>query len=168
MNKTKHVAIRLYLYFLLFLFCITGGLSMFVLAPVYKHAFAPLSSYRDFKIIRVWLHVFKIMWRSISNKTYRSLYPFKMTDPPKIGHDKNNMRIKESWLGAEDNCDLCQESCCMQIQCPMMDEKRRCLCYGSWYFGYFFCGRYPESQSLIDLYQCPKWEMYSMAESGYQ
>jgi hypothetical protein len=42
----------------------------------------------------------------------------------------------------------------------MLDKDgKKCLSYGSLYFGYLFCGRYPQNQGQIDLYQCPKWEV---------
>jgi hypothetical protein len=163
MPVRKHVIIRLYLYFLLFLFFITGGLMMFVLAPLYKSAFAPCASYKDFtlsKVLRIWAHVYKVIWRSLSDKTYRDMYPSKITDAPKFYNDRRFVRIKESWNGADENCDLCPDSCCKQLKCPMLDKSGlRCLSYDSIYFGYLFCGRYPENQSQINLYQCPKWEI---------
>ncbi|MCL2699241.1 MAG: hypothetical protein FWE68_02925 [Defluviitaleaceae bacterium] len=158
METVKHVTIRLYLSLLLVLFFITGGLALIILAPVYKSAFAPLASYRDFKFSRVWAHIYKVMWRSLSDKSYRDMYPSKLTDPPRPNNSHSPVRIKESWRGADDNCDMCQNSCCAQITCPMLKD-RRCLSYGSLYFGYYFCGRHPENQSQMDLYQCPKWEM---------
>jgi len=153
----KHVIIRVYLYFLLLLFFISGGLSLFFLAPLYKGAFAPGASYRDFAPFKVWVHVYKIMWRSMSNKGYRDLYPSKLSDPPEFGNAKV-MRVKDSWQGDKDNCDLCKSSCCAQINCPMLKSKR-CLSYGSLYFGYLYCGRYPSNQGQVDLYDCPKWEV---------
>jgi hypothetical protein len=159
-SALKHTVIRLYIYVLLFLFFFTGGLTMFVLAPLYKRAFAPLASYRDFsgRIGRVWGHIYKVMWRSLSSKRYRDLYPSKLTDPPMYGNSPD-MRIRDSWSGAPDNCDGCRLSCCRQIGCPLMDANHRCLCYGSLYFGYLYCGRYPSSQGQVDLYDCPKWEV---------
>ncbi|MCL2566131.1 MAG: hypothetical protein FWE24_10080 [Defluviitaleaceae bacterium] len=142
------------------MFFITGGLAMFVLAPIYKRAFAPLASYKDVRPLVVWAHIYKIMWRSISSKGYRDLYPQKLTDPPEFSNSPT-MRIKESWQGASDNCDLCPLSCCAQINCPMLSKNGRCLSYGSLYFGYLFCGRYPSNQGQIDLYDCPKWEVGS-------
>ena len=159
MSTLKHVMIRLYLYFLLFLFFITGGLAMFVFAPLYKAAFAPGAPWRGLHAFRLWAHVYKIMWRSISRKGYRDLYPSKITDPPQFRNDPAVMRIRESWQGAKDNCDICPRSCCAQINCPMLDDGGRCLSYGSIYFGYYFCGRYPSNQGQVDLYDCPKWEV---------
>jgi hypothetical protein len=158
-HTLKHTSIRLYLYLLLALFFITCGLAMFVLAPLYKRAFAPRASYRDFRVFRVWAHIYKVMWRSISKKGYRDLYPSKLTDPPQYTNDYAVMRIRESWKGSKDNCDGCALSCCAQIECPMLDAGGRCLSYGSAYFGYLFCGRYPSNQGQVDLYNCPKWEV---------
>lgn len=139
---------------------------MLIFAPLYKMAFAPEASYgdfcRDFRFFRLWAHIYKIMWRSLFDRSYREMYPFKLTDPPKFANDIHMVRIRESWReseGSDENCDMCAESCCAQLKCPMLDEKGRCLSYGSLYFSYLFCGRYPENQSQIDLYQCPKWEM---------
>ena len=161
MITVKHAAIRLYLSLLLALFFLTGGLAMVVLAPVYKGAFAPNASYGDFRVLRLWAHMYKIMWRSISSKGYRDLYPSKLTDPPMLQNDQHVMRIRKSWGGASDNCDKCKSPCCAQISCPMTNEAGRCLSYGSLYFGYYYCGRYPNNQGQVDLYQCPKWEVSS-------
>jgi len=132
---------------------------MILFAPVYKMAFAPLAMYRDLNIPRVWAHVYKVMWRSISKKSYRDMYPAKMSDPPRYDNKHSLVRIKDSWQGDSNNCDLCQNSCCKQIKCPMLDKDGRCFSYGSLYFGYMLCGRYPENQRQMDLYQCPKWEV---------
>ena len=158
-TSLRHLVIRLYLTLLLILFFFTGGLALFLLAPLYKGAFAPRASYRDFRPVRVWAHVYKVIWRSLSNSHYRELYPFKMTDPPMYDNSQSPVQIKASWPGSPDNCDACQNTCCAQITCPMFGEDGRCLSYGSAYFGYYFCGRYPENQGQMDLYNCPKWEV---------
>jgi hypothetical protein len=159
MAAVKHAVVRLYLFSLLLLFFITGGLAMFLLAPLYKKTFAPGAPWRAIRPLRVWAHVYKVMWRSISSKGYRDLYPSKLSGPPEFENDQSVMRIRESWRGAKDNCDVCQLSCCAQIKCPMLDAGGRCISYGSVYFGYYFCGRYPSNQGQVDLYDCPKWEV---------
>ena len=162
MLKFKHIIIRVYLYFLLVAFFITGGISALALAPLYKGAFAPRASYGDFQVLRIWAHVYKVIWRSLSDKGYNDLYPSKLADPPVFENDSAVMRIRESWRGSADNCDKCLNSCCKQLKCPMLDKDGlRCLSYGSAYFGYLFCGRYPSTQGQVDLYNCPKWEVRS-------
>ncbi|MCL2618069.1 MAG: hypothetical protein FWD98_03335 [Defluviitaleaceae bacterium] len=154
----QHIAARLYLRVLLVLFFVSGGLSLVVLAPLYKGAFAPNASYSDFSFVRLWAHMYKVLWRSLSNRQYREMYPSRLSDPPIQNNDRSRMRIKTSWCGSNDNCDMCANPCCEQITCPLMVDKR-CLSYGSLYFGYYYCGRYPNSQSQVDLYKCPKWEV---------
>lgn len=156
-----HVIARLYLYLLFILFFITGGIAMFVLAPLYKMAFAPSAPIRELRIFSLWAHVYKVMWRSISDKSYRDMYPSKITDPPKLHTDRSLVRIKPTWTGEEGNCDVCKASCCVQLKCPLMASNGRCLGYNSLFFNYFYCGRYPENQSQIDYYDCPKWELKS-------
>jgi len=155
----KHIIIRLYLYFLLVIFFLTGGLAIFIFAPLYKLAFAPRAKWRSINAPRVWVHVYKIAWRSLSSKGYRDLYPCKLGDPPVFSNDPAIMRIRENWQGAADNCDACGDSCCARLNCPLLDNNGRCLSYGSIYFGYYFCGRYPSNQGQVNLYNCPKWEV---------
>ena len=158
MATFKHVIIRLYLYFLFVLFFITGGFAMFVLAPLYKSAFVPGAAYRDLHPFRLWSRAYKVVWRTLTDKSYRAAFPGMLTAPPKSHTDLRWVRVKESWRGEEKNCDLCQASCCVQVECAMLGADKRCMGYGSLFFAYFYCGRYPESQSQIDYYQCPKWE----------
>ena len=159
MAAVKHVVVRLYLYFLFFMFFITGGLAMFIFAPLYKGAFAPRTPFKKLPILRIWVHVYKVMWRSLFDKGYRDMYSSKITDPPQLNTPRNLVRVQATWLGAEDNCDACEKSCCAQLECPLFSKNGRCLGYDSLFFDYFYCGRYPENQSQIDYYKCPKWEL---------
>lgn len=160
METLKHVLIRLYLYLLFALYFITGGIAMIVLAPLYKHAFAPRVPLRELPPIgRLWAHVYKVMWRSISDKSYRNMYPSKITDPPKLHTDRSLVQVAASWNGEEGNCDACKKTCCGALQCPLFGKNGRCMGYDSLFFNYFFCGRYPENQAQIDYYDCPKWEL---------
>ena len=164
MATFKHVLIRLYLFFLMTVFFITGGLSMFVLAPLYKAAIAPNAAYSEFYPLRIWAHMYKIIWRSLTQKSYRELYPFRMTDPPQQYNDLTAMKVRGDWQGGQDNCDNCADRCCAQIKCPLLDNNGRCLSFDSLYYGYLFCGRYPSNQGQIDLYNCPKWEVVTENE----
>ena len=156
----KHVIIRLYLYLLFALFFVTGGLTMFVLAPLYKNAFAPKASFLNLPPISLlWKQTYKVIWRTMTDKSYRDMYPGKITDPPKLHTDRALVRIASGWHGAENDCDACTNTCCHQLACPLMGDNGRCMGYDSLFFNYFYCGRYPENQAQIDYYDCPKWEL---------
>ena len=163
MRSLRHIIARLYLYFLFSLFFVTGGLAMLVLAPLYKAAFAPLAPVRDLRVLDLWVHMYRVVWRTVSDKNYRSMYSSKISDPPKLHTDRSLVRIKDSWHGAENDCDVCKAACCVQLKCPLLGQDGRCLGYGSLFFTYFYCGRYPENQSQIDYYDCPKWELNNEA-----
>ena len=130
---------------------------MFAFLPLYKGAFAPGASYRDLSF-RMAVQMYRIAWRTLTDKKYRSLFPVALTAPPRMYTDMGKVRVKESWQGEPDNCDICDAHCCIGLKCPLLDKNGRCLSYGSLYFGYFNCGRFPETQAQIDYYDCPKWE----------
>ena len=134
---------------------------MFVLAPLYKGAFAPSAAYRDLSPFRLWARAYNVAWRTLTDKSYRAAFPGMLADPPKSHTDLSRVRVKESWHGAEKNCDVCKASCCIQVDCPLVGTDMRCMGYGSLFFAYFYCGRYPENQKQIDYYACPKWEARS-------
>jgi len=159
MGKIKFFMVRLYVYTLLVLFFLTGGLSMFILAPLYKHAFVPNARLKDIKILALWRHAYKIMWRNLTDKNYQAAFSVEMGGAPKIHTDRTLVRVKQSWAGGPDDCDLCGALCCTSLDCPLLDKNKRCMSYNSLFFGYLNCGRYPENQKQIDYYQCPKWEV---------
>lgn len=159
MNSPKHALVRIYLYILFIIFFITGGLAMFILFPLYKNAFAPKSPYKNLRILSLWSHVYVVIWRSITDKSYRGMYSSKITDPPKLHTDRTLVRVQSTWTGAENDCDACKDPCCAQLKCPLFGKDGRCMGYDSLFFNYFYCGRYPENQSQIDYYACPKWEL---------
>jgi hypothetical protein len=68
MNAIKHALIRVYLYILLILFCVTFGLAVVPLAPLYKAAFAPRASLKELSFFPIWTHVYRIIWRSLTDK----------------------------------------------------------------------------------------------------
>jgi len=158
-NAGYNVLARLYLYLLFVLFIATGGVAMFALFPLYKAAFAPLASYSELPVFELWLHIYKVMWRSLTNQQYRDMYPGKITDPPKLNTDRSLVTIKKTWQGVSGNCDACEFTCCQKLNCPLFGKNGRCLGYDSIFFKYFYCGRYPENQAQIDYYDCPKWAM---------
>ena len=158
MNSIKHFLIRVYLYILFFLFFITVGLLPLILMPVYRRAFAIQANYRDLKLRSILPYAYKIIWRHFTNKDYREAFNVvDFTSPPQIDTDTNLVTISETWPGGADNCDACEAACCRVLGCPLLDENNRCQGYGSMFFSYFQCGRFPQNQKQIDFYKCPKW-----------
>jgi len=40
-------------------------------------------------------------------------------------------------------------------------KQNQCKSYGSFFWRYFNCGRYPENTKQIHYYECKKWERYN-------
>ena len=159
MEKMKYCTVRLYLYSLFLLFFLSGGLLPLLLMPVYKYAFFPRVPYKDIKILALGPYAYKIMWRYLTDKSYRTAFAVEMTCPPRMHTDTRLARVNQSWHGGSDDCDKCEAACCALLKCPLLDQDNRCLSYGSLFFAYLHCGRFPENQKQIDYYQCPKWEI---------
>jgi len=161
----RYVLARLYLYFLFVLFFITGGLAMFVLAPLYKSAFVPRASYGDLRPFSLWKNAYRVAWRTLTSKKYRDAFPGMLATPPMAHTDLSWVRVRDDWPGEEKNCDACKAACCAQVQCPLVDAANRCMSYNSLFFNYLYCGRYPQTQPQIDYYSCPKWELAGKASA---
>ena len=144
-----------------FIFCsalssttIVGG---FVLSPLLSYWF--FGNYRFWKYLHfavpMMLYAYYLVYLSLRG---RSIPSFSWTAPPMSGPDLSSVRINPKWPQGE-SCGGCS-ICCRTIRCPFLDkETGRCQSYGSFYWRYFNCGRYPATQKEIDFYQCPKWIM---------
>jgi hypothetical protein len=86
-----------------------------------------------------------------------SSFAIPLDAAPRMKPAEPGLRLHPSWTGSPDDCQACSR-CCIQVHCPMLDRKTGiCLSYGSFYWRYFNCGRYPANQFQIDCYRCPKW-----------
>jgi len=138
---------------------VSFGLLAFILAPLYSWYF-----YNDINFLKYFRNIPRLVsggWRIIfewfGNPEYRIISSFSLTDPPMMGPDLSKVSIRADW--AHGSCNGCIK-CCIQRDCPLLDkEKKHCRSYGSFYWRYFNCGRYPETARQIKYYQCPKWDV---------
>jgi len=130
------------------------------LAPVYSWYLLGSPFARGYfkHIYPVIFSILRILFRFVVRKDYRTFFTVPLTAPPLMSPVKNLIRIRDSWNGTEKDCNGCVQ-CCEMSGCPLLDYKNnRCLSYGSFYWRYFHCGRYPVNQGQIEYYHCPKWE----------
>ncbi len=157
--KVKWAGARLIFFFFLALGLLTGGIICWFFAPLYSWYF--FGEFNFTKYIRfiypIMLEWIKVEIRYIKHKKYRNHFPVSLTAPPMMFPEKTHLRISQTWMGPKDNCNGCIR-CCVLAECPLIDMQRKtCLSYGTFFWRYFHCGRYPENQEQIDFYQCPKW-----------
>ena len=144
-----------------FVFCagfsVTSVVGAFFLAPLFCYWF--FGDYRFWKYLQfavpMILYPYCLFYLFLRG---RSIPSFSWTAPPMSRPDLSSVRLNPEWPHGE-SCGDCS-ICCRAIRCPLLDKKKeRCQSYGSFYWRYFNCGRYPATQKEIDLYKCQKWIM---------
>jgi hypothetical protein len=138
----------------------SGTVLCFLLGPLYSWYF--LKDLRYFKHRHLSLPLNRCGWQLVAewfrSPAYRGMFSIPLTAPPVNGPDLAKVRIRADWSGAGEGCNGCTR-CCILRSCPLLDRSSaRCLSYGSFFWRYFNCGRYPENARQIRFYLCPKWE----------
>ena len=138
---------------------ITTGIGLFGLAPLFSYWF--------FGDLRFWkyaymaprfvVYAYTMAYHCLKGE-FRPSIP--LAAPPMSKPDLSIIKVNPGWQNGE-SCADCGK-CCRQINCPLQDPTNgQCKGYNTFYWRYFNCGRYPNSQMEIDHYQCPKWIMRS-------
>lgn len=139
---------------------LTGGLTAYALGPLFSwYFFSDLNCTKYYKYIHPVMAAFlRYVCRGFRDSEYRKEFSVSLFDPPLVSPSADALRIKKSWQGPVENCDGCAD-CCKRIRCPLLDaQSNHCLSYGSFYWRFFSCGRYPVNRFQAAYYECPKWE----------
>lgn len=161
-KKLKWAAVRLMVYML--------AAPVFLSCGTFLYLVAPLTSYVFFSDVRFWRNIknfHRIFFSLIrflecsalshENGYYISL-PFFA--PPRLSPDSTTVKISAEWPHSELDCGQCS-SCCEKFRCSLLDKEKKCMSYGSIYWRYFNCGRFPENRLQLKFYKCPKWDIAS-------
>lgn len=155
----KWAFVRISFYFFSVLSVLSLSLSYWLFAPLYSWYFFGELNFAKYNryAYPIILTFLKILARHGMNAKYRKSFRVPLFVPPRLSPEKTCLKINQEWSGPEDHCNGCIR-CCVLAECPLIDEQsKKCLSYGSFFWRYFYCGRYPENQGQIDYYQCPKW-----------
>jgi hypothetical protein len=154
LKKLKWGSLRL-----MFIACTVFGTTTiiggFLFFPVFSYCF--FGNFRFWRYLRVWprllAYAYYFSYISLKGELVLSV---SFTAPPMSEPKLNPIQINPAWLHGK-SCGNCSK-CCRKIKCPLLDKASdRCMSYNSFFWRYFNCGRYPESQSEIERYECPKW-----------
>ncbi len=172
--KARWFLVRLGVIALAPLAMLTLGLSAYLLAPIYTRVY--FSDWRFWRHHRRFLpltmHCWKIFFKLLAEPRYRRMTALMAgTDwfsPPRSGPNPSIVQVRGDWPHPADSCGECSR-CCETIDCPAHDpDTGLCASYGSAFWNYFPCGRYPASDAQIAYYQCPKWELRPLAPGESQ
>ena len=139
----------------------TGNILGYLLGPLYSWYF-----FKDFNFLKYHRYFFSMTlcgWRLLAEWSrspgYRIMFAIPLTAPPESAPDLSLVRVRSDWHESHGGCNGCVQ-CCTRRACPLLDPERNlCRSYGSFFWRYFNCGRYPENAAQIRHYDCPKWEM---------
>jgi hypothetical protein len=161
MQRAKWASARIVFLIMAFAGTASGGMLVYLLGPVYSWYFFNDTNFlkRHRLILPLAVSHLKLIIEWIRNPDYRRMFTIPLTAPPMTSPDMSRVRTRTAWLGDASDCNGCVQ-CCIKRSCSFLDsEKNQCTCYGSFFWLYFNCGRYPENVEQIEYYECPKWEV---------
>jgi hypothetical protein len=161
MRKVQWAAARIVFLIMALAGTASGSMVSYLLGPLYSWYL--FNDVRFLKHHRLFFPIAVAYWKLVSewirNPDYRRMFAIPWTAPPMIGPDLSRVRVRKTWPEDEGGCNGCVQ-CCIQRSCPMLDaEQNLCRGYSSFFWRYFNCGRYPEKETQIRYYNCPKWEV---------
>lgn len=160
-HKICWALFRLFIYLCGTLNLLTLGLFAYLIAPYTSYFY--FGDPRFWKYLRLFPAIFS---RTVSYLRFlghqdRMIFwgVLPLTAPPMNAPDPARFKLSAGWTLARDTCGGCSACCRLVKLCPFFDESRQaCLSYGSPFFRYFSCGRFPVSVQQMRHFQCPKFE----------
>lgn len=168
MEKAKWAAARIIFLVMALAGTATGSAAAYLLGPVYSwYLFDDVRFLKHHRLFfPIAVAFWKLVFEWVRNPEYHRMFAIPLTAPPMMGPDLSLVRVRAAWSETDGACNGCVQ-CCIRRSCPMLDtERNRCLSYGSFFWRYFNCGRYPESGEQIRYYDCPKWEVRGRPQSA--
>ena len=95
------------------------------------------------------------------------MFSVPLTSPPRSVPDPSVTLFRVDWHHGN-SCGDCS-NCCKPggYVCPLLDNQRQaCRGYNSFYWRYFNCGRYPSVEEEIRYYDCRKWALNTLEQTG--
>ena len=160
MQKVKWATARVVFIMAVLVATASGNVLAYLFGPIYSWYF-----FKDLKFFKYHRYYYPLTicgWRLLAewirNPDYRNMFAIPLAAPPLIAPDRSRVRVRDTWHETNSACEGCSQ-CCTRRSCPLLDvERNRCKGYGSFFWRYFNCGRYPENAAQIRFYECQKWE----------
>ena len=137
------------------------GTFLYVIAPYTSYFF--FNDWRFWKYLRLYhrytIFSFVYIYRLVryKNELVKTVLP--LTSPPMEHPDPALFRISGNWKLPVDSCGDCNRCCTYVVKCCFLDESRKkCLSYGSLFWRFFNCGRFPASREMLLSCGCKKYE----------
>ncbi len=160
LTTTLRVLFRLLSYSIVAINLLTFGIFLYVIAPY--------TSYFFFNDIRFWKYLkyfhryyrysLSYLWITLWRK--QELLPalLPLTAPAMDHPDPTLFHLAPDWPYPADSCGTCNNCCTFVVTCCFLNTTNNsCVCYGSLFWRYFNCGRFPSSRQLLKTCDCRKF-----------
>jgi len=137
------------------------GLFFYCIAPYISYFFfTDFRFWRYFKFFhKYYFYSFIYFYRLIRYERALIKTFLPLTSPPMDHPDPTLFCIRNDWNLPPDSCGECNRCCTFIVTCCFLDESQnRCLSYGSLFWRFFNCGRFPSSNVLLEYCGCKKFE----------
>ena len=158
--KLKWAILRLGFITISFINLFTLGIFSWLILPFYSKLF--FNDYNPTKYIKylykIYFTFFKIFLKHLTKPNVREAFTVPLVSAPILSPTDLKLILNPNWQGSRSDCNGCLQ-CCIKAECPLIDfENKRCKSYGSFFYRYFNCGRFPANKQQITYYECPKWD----------
>lgn len=140
---------------------ISGGVFLYIIAPYTSYFF--FNDLRFWKFLgyyhKYFLYSSAYIWGLLCREQGLIKTVLPLASPAMDHPDPASFRISGNWQLPEDTCGDCNRCCTFVVRCCFLDpDENRCPCYGSLFWKYFNCGRFPASKAMLEHCGCPKFE----------
>lgn len=152
---------RILSYMIVVLNLLSFGLLLYVIAPYTSYFF--FNDWRFWKYIkffhRYYFHTLSYLYGLVVRERGLVKTVLPLTSPPMSRPDPILFRIAKDWHLPADSCGDCNRCCTFITRCCFLDpSQHKCLCYGSLFWRFFNCGRFPSSKEMLLHCGCKKFE----------
>jgi len=165
-NKIRWSLFRISSYAIVIINILTFGIFLYVIAPYVSYFFL-----NDWKFWKHLSYFHKFYFSSLSyvksivlKDSLFIMYHLPLSSPPMDSPDIQLFRVSKDWEYPDNSCGTCFNCCSMLADCCFLDtSQNKCVCYGSLFWRYFNCGRFPATGKQLKYYKCPKFEVIEQA-----
>ena len=165
--ELRWATFRMFSYSFVFVNILTFGFFLYVVGPY--------TSYFFFGDLRFWkyssyFHKYFFYSTSYLKSTVLkeegyALFHLPLTAPPMDSPDPKTVRLAKDWKQPADTCGECSACCNYLAKCCFYDKsQKQCLCYGTLFWRFFNCGRFPFSKEQIKFLNCTKFEFINSTD----
>lgn len=161
LKRIQWAVFRIFSYSIVFANLMTFGCFLYIIAPYTSYFF-----FNDLRFWKHWSTYYKFFGNTISYITticigdsFLLISHLPLAAPPMNIPDMSKFRLSPHWKLSNDSCGECSACCTLTSNCCFRDKStHKCRCYGSLFWNYFNCGRFPTSQEQLEHYGCKKFE----------